>query len=53
MFSWAALYGECCISGQFAFCQVYRAEDALQERAASSFSSSFFFIVLQCVTQKL
>lgn len=38
MFSWASLYGECCISVQFAFCQVYRAEDALHERAPLSLS---------------
>ncbi|XP_071471637.1 muscleblind-like protein 1 isoform X7 [Marmota flaviventris] len=49
MFSWAALYGECCVSVQFVFCQVCRAEDALHEKAAaaafpsSASSSSFFF----------
>ena len=40
MFSWPSLYGECCISVQFAFCQVFRAEDALHERAPVFF---FFF----------
>lgn len=41
MFSWAALYGEWSISVQFAFCQVYGAEDALHEREVSFFL--FFF----------
>lgn len=41
MFSWASLYGECCISVQFAFCQVYRAEEALHERALFFFPHRF------------
>lgn len=45
MFSWASLYGECCLSVQFVFCQVYRAEDALHERALFFLSSPHRFVV--------
>lgn len=45
MFSWASLYGECWISVQFAFCQVYRAEDALRETRELLFFFPHRFVV--------